>query len=316
MKKWFLACLVLQGLMVGSAHAVLQSPNSLIGGLTVYDLRDYENLYDSNGAIVTNRVAQAGDTLQGVFVITAVSNQPGTAFYAPQVAGNVELTGIFDEKVLGVDPAGNFQFVPDNTSGTTAAKPMSGTQFQSTYGSGAMIAVFYNNINAMPIQTNNNGLNGLTAAQALSLATTNGGQGTLWATFGAKGTWGAPGGYFWAANQQTAGVATFAASLGFINNATGIPTNLFAPITQAPPAGFGGTDGALFTIPNVFNIQGTTNPSIPGSSNDLSLTPYTVFSTDPARINFIPEPTSALAMGGLFGLWALGLAAYRRIRKA
>jgi hypothetical protein len=171
-----------------------------------------------------------------------------------------------------------------------------------------MYSIFYNNINAMPLQTNNNGLNGLSALQAINLATTNGGKGTLWAAFGANGNWGASNGYFWAANQQTPGVATFAASLGFINNSTGIPTNLFTSITQSRPAGIPVNDASLFSIPNVFNIQGTTNPSILASSNDLSLTPYTVFSTDPLRVDVVPEPSGIFVVGGLFGVWAIGMA--------
>jgi hypothetical protein len=303
-------------MMVGSAHAVLQSPNSLLGGLTSYGLNDFENLYDSSGAIVSTRFAQAGDTLQGVFVITSVANAAGTAHYDPATAGNVQLTGIFDELVSGKDAAGNYILVPDTTT-VLGSKPLSGSGYQSTYSGGsnnAMISVFYNNSNNMLQGTNTHGLSGLNLVQSISLATS----GTLWATFGAKGTWGtSPTGYYWAANQTAPGVATFAASLGFITNATGIPTNLFLPITQPPPSGFSGTDAALFAIPNVFVIQGTTSSPSPTDSNaNLFNTPYTIYSTDPARINLIPEPTSLLAMGGVFGLWALGLAAYRRFRKA
>jgi hypothetical protein len=190
---------------------------------------------------------------------------------------------------------------------------MSGAQFQATYGNGttnAMITTFYNNSNNMNAGINTHGLANLTAAQSINLATS----GTLWATFGAKSTWGTN--YYWAANQSAPGVATFAASLGFINNATGINSNLFLPITQSPPQGLG-ADGPLFTIPNVFVIQGTTSsPSQTDPSSNLYQTAYTVYSTDPARVNFIPEPSGALVMGGLFGIWAIGLAAYRRIRKA
>src|SRR6516162_305360 len=105
MKKWFLACFALQSLMAGSGYAaVATAPNQLLGGLTTYKLNDYENLYDSNGNVVTNRLAQAGDTLQGVFVITSVQNAFGTAQYGPAagIPGSVELTGVFDELVQSV----------------------------------------------------------------------------------------------------------------------------------------------------------------------------------------------------------------------
>jgi hypothetical protein len=177
-----------------------------------------------------------------------------------------------------------------------------------------MYSAFYNNIDAMPIGDSRHGLGGLTAAQAITLATTDGGNGTLWATFGAKTTWGTD--YYWTANEQTPGVATFAASLGFINNATGVPTNQFAPITQPQPVGIGGVDASLFTIPNVFVIQGTTSSPSPTDSNaNLYQTPYTVYSTDPARVDLVPEPSSMLIVGGLFGVWAISAAAWRAARR-
>ncbi len=310
MKKWILVCFVIQAMLTVKAQAaVTLTADGLLGGLTKYDLNDYENLYDSNGNLVTSRVAQAGDTLQGVFVINSVSNQYGTANYSPQ-NGSVELTGVFDELVQSIDSNGNVVLVPDTTtvtSGGSMGKAMSGAQFQATYGAGSMIAVFQNSTNAMNIGVQGYGLQGLTTAQAMALATT----GSEWASFGAKGTWGASNGYYWAGLQTSPQVASFSASLGFIQNDTGIPSSMFMPLDQAPPVGT--TDAALGLIANDFIIQGTVNPA----SQQLAGTPYTDYSTDPAQVDFIaPEPTGFVVVGGLFGLWAIGSATYRRMRKA
>jgi len=319
MKKSILVCFALQALVVSSLHAsVATDANQLLGGLTTYDLRDYENIYDSTGALVTTRLAQQGDTIQGVFVITQVSNQNGTANYAPNAGGGaVELTGVFDEYISSTTVSGSnvyYNLTPDFTTAVgsgSQAKFMSGATFQTTFGTGSMIAVYQNGTNAMPVGTNGNGLIGLSTAQALALATS--GAGTKWATFGAMGAtggtaWGSN--YYWQGLESTPGVASFAASLGFIQNDTGIATSQFLPLTQSPPTG-SPTPG-LGSIADYFIIQGTTNPV----NLNLNGTAYTVFSTDPAQINFVPEPTGILVMGGLFGLWGLGLAAYRRLRNA
>lgn len=184
MKKWFFACFMIHVVAAGSAQAVAITANGLLGGRTIYAINEYENLYDSSGNVVTSRVGQAGDSIQGVFVATQVSNQIGSAFYAPFIAGGVELTGVFDEFVAGTDAAGNSIFTPDSTS-VTSGKAISGAAFQATYGSGAMLVLFQNNTDAMPLSINGNGLVGLTSAQAMSLASA----GTEWASFGANGVW-------------------------------------------------------------------------------------------------------------------------------
>jgi hypothetical protein len=291
------------------AGTIAMSPNDLLGGLTGYKLNDYENLYDSAGNVVTNRVAQPGDTIQGVFVITSVQNAQGTALYGPAatIAGSVELTGVFDEAVLSVSPGGYTNFGVDTSTGTgsgSQAKFMSGAAFQSSFGAGSMLAVFGNNTLAMPVGANGNGLNGIgstAAAGALAMS------GTKWATFGAHGDFG--GGYYWQGLQtaQTGfGVSTFAASLGFIQNLTGIPSNQFLPMVQSPPVG--SPNPGLGTIPNVFIFQGTTNPT----DANLAGTPYTIFSTDPAKLNFVPvpEPSSLALIGTFVGVLAL-LSRYR-----
>lgn len=309
---------------VASAGILATNPNSLLVGATSYDLRDYENLYDSAGNVVTSRLAQAGDTLQGVFVVTNVANSdpnsdPNKAIYSPDFpGGGVNITGVFDEYVAGIDSKGNYILTPDNTT-TGGSKAMSGSAFQSTYGTNSMIAVFYNNVDAMPAQQNGNGLNSMTtAAQAFALATT----GTKWASFGAVNTtggttgWGASNGYFWAANQTGVGVATFAASLGMIQNDTAFATNMYASVPQNspdPPAGGVNTNiNGTGSLSNVFAIQGTTNtPAI-----NTWMGPETVYgigSTDPVQLNLVPEPASLTLMGALVCTLALlnGLARKR-----
>jgi hypothetical protein len=266
------------------AGSIAVLPNELLGGLTKYDLRDYENVYDSNGNPVTNRPAAPGDTIQGVFVINQVSNANSSANYVPPFPGAVEITGVFDSFVSGVDASGNVELTPDTTT-VLGQKAVTGSAFQSTYGTGAMLAVYYNNINAMPVGLNGNGVAALaTASQAFSLASTNGGNGTFYASFG-RGpgqTWGGSNGYYWSAREVDTGVSTFAASMAMVTNNTGIPKAQFLAMTQSPPAGFG--DPGLFGIPNVFVIQGTTS-AVPYG-------PYAIFSTDPAQLNFVPEPST------------------------
>ncbi len=302
--NFLLAALVAASLLVallftgGAARAgtLATTPNDLLGGLTAYDIRNYENVYDSNGNPVTSS-ASAGDSIQGVFVVTHVSNAAGTANYAPQFSGAVELTGAFDAYISGINSAGNYILVPDSTA-VVGQKAMSGSAFQTSYGTGAMLAVYYNNVEAMPVGLNGNGISGLsTAAQAVSLATDNGGNGAFWASFGANGTWGDSNGYFWG-DGTADGVSTFAASLGMVTNDTGLPSSDFQPLTQAGPVTF--NEPALLNIPNPFIIQGTTTAEITG--------PYAVFSTDPAQLDFVtpvPEPSSLMLIAATCGALAV-----------
>jgi len=296
---------------VADGGTIATTPNQLLYGLTGYDLRDYENVYDASGNPVTTRPGAPGDTIQGVFVITQISNDdPASSYYyVPQVPGAVEITGVFDSYISGVDAAGNYLLTPDTTA-VAGQKALSGSDFQASYGTGAMLAVYYNNINAMPIGLNGNGIAALsTASQAVSLATTNGGNGSLWATYGqAPGqAWGASNGYYWAAQQAGIGVSTFAASLAMIANDTGLPSSDFSPMTQAPPASF--NDPVLFGIANTFVLQGTTKLQTTG--------PYAIFSTDPAQLNFVPvpEPSSITLAASLFGILSL-LGVYRQRTRA
>jgi hypothetical protein len=301
-----LLCALILFTAAAAADTIATDPNSLLVGPTSYDLRDYENLYDSAGNVVTNRMAQAGDSIQGVFVITNVANVPGEPVYSP-ASGNsaVEITGVFDEYVAGVDSKGNYIVTPDSTT-TIGSKAMSGSGFQTAYGTNSLLAVYYNNNNAMPVTKNGSGLNGLTtAAQAFALATT----GTEWASFGAMNTsggttgWGASNGYFWAFNQTGVGVASFAASLGMIQNYTAYPTSEYAPVPQNspnPPAGGVDTNiNGTGSLSNIFAIQGTTNT--PANNTWMgSETVYGIGSTDPAQLNLVPEPCSFALAGAIF----------------
>jgi hypothetical protein len=302
-------CIAILLVVTTFAHAgtIATTPNELLSGLTSYKLFDYENLYDSGGNVVTNRTAQLGDTVQGVFVITSVQNESG-AYYGPPIdfAGSVELTGVFDLAVLSVSPSGYVNLGVDTTSATgggSQAKFMSGAAFQSSFGNGSMLAVFANNTLAMPVTAQGNGLRGIgstAAAGALAMS------GTKWATFGASGDYGA--GYYWQANQTTPGVATFASTLGFIQNNTGIPTSYFLPLTQAPPTG--SPNPSFGSISNRFIVQGTTNPT----DQNLAGTPYTIFSTDPEKLNYsppVPEPSSIALTATAFAFLAM-LRRYRR----
>jgi hypothetical protein len=308
------------------AGTIAIDPNQLVAGATSYDLRDYENLYDSAGNVVTNRLAQPGDSIQGVFVITQVSNSLDDPpyFYSPASGGGaVEITGVFDQYVAGINSMGNYILTPNNTT-VVGARAMSGTAFQSLYGANAMIAVFSNTSNAMPIGSNGNGLNNITqtAAAAFALATT----GTEWASFGSINTsggttgWGASDGYFWAANQHSIGVATFAASLGMIQNNTAFPTSMFAPVSQnapAPPLGPVDTNvNGTGTLANVFAIQGTTNLKGQGGINWMgSQTIYGIGSTDPAQIDVVPEPSTFVLVGAILGGLALWRPLSRKVRR-
>src|SRR5579862_434827 len=148
MRRLLLAFIATMSLAATDAEAsIATNANALLGGVTTYNLRDYENVYNSTGALVTSGVIQPGDTIQGVFVINQVISQFGSASYAP-AAGGVELTGMFDEYVSGYDGAGNYILMPDATtvtSGGSNGKAMSGAAFQAAYGNGAMFAIFQNN---------------------------------------------------------------------------------------------------------------------------------------------------------------------------
>ncbi len=163
-----------------------------------------------------------------------------------------------------------------------------------------MIAVFQNTTAAMNPNQNAYGLQGLTTAQGFALAQS----GSEWASFGAKGSWGQPGGYYWSVppTSSLVAVTSFAASLGFIQNDTRLNVNQFVPLNQAAPGGFV-SDPALFGLANAFIIQGTLNPT----RQQLGGTNYEEYSTDPAQVDFVPvsEPSSIVLSGPLFGVLAL-----------
>ena len=177
-----------------------------------------------------------------------------------------------------------------------------------------MLAAYYNNVDAMPKDTLGNGLVGLSGGvtAAFNLAMT----GSKWASFGENGAWGT--GYYWGANQTGPGTSTFDASLGLINNYAAPPLN--ADVSQSPPSSFLTDYISLSGINNVFTINGSTqlilSSTHPAAAGGESI--YPIFSSDPANIDAfpVPEPTSVLVMGGLFGIGAVGLVACRRKRNA
>ncbi len=306
----------------GNAGTITTNPNALFSGNVSFSLHDYENLYDSNGSLLVSsgtpsRLAQPGDTVQGVFVITTLanSNTAGSG-YNPD-AGGVELTGVFDEYVQSFVATGGsngsglangyFVLVPDTlannpNAGIQGAKAVSGTAFQSAYGSGAMIATYSNSNDAMPVGTLGNGLKSSpfnTIGGAWSLATT----GNLFMSYGQNGSWGTT--YYWAANQTGVGSASFSASLGIIDNMSTIPNGDFGSVVQPQPQT---APASLGQIPDAFGLGGNTyivSDFSSGAGFNLPNTAFSIYSTDPGGLNVVPEPSSAALLGTLLGVVAL-----------
>lgn len=137
--------------LVGAgAHAdtLATTPGQLVGGYTTFHYADYENVYDASGNLLgAPATVVAGDTIQGVFVVDSVSSASG-AVYSPD-QGGVELTGVFDAYVSSATD-GQLQLTPDNTS-NVGGKAISGSAFQSLHGTGAMLALYSNNSDNMPL---------------------------------------------------------------------------------------------------------------------------------------------------------------------
>jgi hypothetical protein len=103
----------------GLAHAgtIATNPNQLFGRQTpTFKLTDFENEYDANGNIVPGAQVVVGDTIQGVFAVTQVQNGSGAQYDTGSPGTGVELTGVVDEYIAGIDAAGNYILTADTTS--------------------------------------------------------------------------------------------------------------------------------------------------------------------------------------------------------
>jgi len=309
MRKLVLVCLVLEAMLAASAQAsVVSDASGFLSGKTVLDFRDYENIYDPSGNIVTTGVATAGDTIQGVFFVNFITNN-GKDNSGYNV-NTLELTGVFDQLVGPNDAFGNQVLSPDNTT-TTGSKALSGATFQSLYGPNAMLAIYattggsLTGESSLPV-----GVNTANAVAAWNLATNNSltsqnsvnGSGTtnLMATFGANGS--SP--YYWAAQPDSqTGTTAYAASLGLLTNNTTIPYSQWALISQTPP-GTIPPDAPLYGILNQLGLKGSAQITLDQNSNLVATGPYYETSTDPVTVSIIPEPSSIVIMSGLFGIFA------------
>jgi len=268
------------GTVASAGTIIVSNPTDFFfqGEPTQFKMTNYENVYDSSGNtvnIATTPVV-AGDVLHGIFNITSVQDQSGNVKYP----SGFQLTGIFDALISSVSGL-NSTLVPDPSFSVPGGSP------------GTMVAV-YNNTGSF------------TATGTIASTEASATAGTLWMTLGAptgNSVWGTN--YYWAdVGSSTPGLSSFAASLGLLNNNTGVPTAQFALMNQFPPADFGMP--ALGSILNASGLQGITSPiSIPGI-------PYVIQSQDPLTMSVVPEPSSLGLLGAFFGVLAAGLAAYRR----
>ena len=252
---------------------------------TLLNLYDYENEVNKSGG--TAGLLEVGDRLRGIGYVN-YSNKPGGGPATQRNPVGFELTMLFDVEITATSGSGS------NTLFTMSPT----TSFETTYGTGAMIAVFHDTTPDFDASLS-------TVALAEATAT----DGSLYLVLGATGTWGTD--YFWAANgsdgtdPNTYGGSFFSASLALLTNNTGFANSDFLPITQTQPTGF---PSSLASITNEFGIQGSTTPE-PGD-----LEAYHILSNDPLGANTIPEPSSAAALIGLAGMGLLLL--YRRMKKA
>jgi hypothetical protein len=316
MRKSFIAFLVLAALLpVGIAYgSIAATPGAMFQptGTTIFKLSDYENVYDVNGNLLSpGAQITAGDTLSGIFLITSSSTPGGANQLTP---GNFQLAGLFSARVASVstnpvDGNGNFAFqlTPDAAFGTKVGV------------AGAMAAIYVGPANQFNAATGSlatvTNINSPAVAAAYA-SVTNGA--TLWQVGGAapgQQTWGTD--YYWAAvGSGSPGVSSFAADLQLLLNNTGIA--MFGNLAQQSPSSYPTTSGlgvpALdwTKVLNPIALQGNTR-----INTDAGTIPFQIASQDPlSEAPIVPEPTGMLVMGGLFGLWGIGLAVYRRMRKA
>ena len=292
--------------------------------LRICTCRVMRSIVDPTTGLAVSTI-QPGDIFQGIYEITLTQAQNGGGV---QTASGFELDGVFSSVVASITgPTGSayqFQLSPnlafDTANGLKA---------------GAMISMYDDPVGSFSTAINTHGY---TMAQSLAAVTSS----QLYMSFGALGStysytstlgtnqadpkWGdnsgytgsvPNGNYYWAANGPVVpGVANFAASLALLDNNSGINSNLFTAQTQSyfgqgsPQPGF---NTLLANMVNQFSLKGSTGNVNSGAQPN---NPWQLSNTDPLVGDLVPEPSSVLVMGGLFGAWIVGLVAYRRKRMA
>jgi hypothetical protein len=254
----------------------------------------FEQAFDALGAPKNSGDLVVGDKLGGVFNI-ANFGPSGGGLIPAGTGGQPEVTGIFEAQILAIVP------------GTTGFNILFGpsASFQTTYGTGAMAALFSDpadNFAAQPPPA------ALTQAQSLARAS----DGTLLAIAGFTGVGGTAGAYEgWLAHVDSLDLALasssgrigfgfYAANLNLIDEAD----FAFLNITRTEPSPFPPAPGVpgftdIVVSGQLFGKQSATNVWPLGDSTDI------FFNQQP-----VPEPGSMLMWGGLSVL--VGIGAFRR----